>query len=235
MNWLHSLDQLLFSVGAKCHTRIEFYRVMYELRTDRYYAVTSALSESMRAESSNVLATVVVNDPQETVSNIIKSKSILLDARCRNIIAQPSLQAALVEIECLDIILRDEKIDPASMYLDQRAENEIAALYQAFLELLSYGQVSVDTHAEFLARGMPLEFDTIEGIKSRDAFYESLTAYSKYEFVTPTFLKSMYDRVSTCLLESPNFKAYINQFGDNNAFLSILGENKSDLTKLIGN
>lgn len=208
MNWLHSLDQILFEVGARCHLRVEFYRVMIELLDDRYFAVISALSENQRSESKNTLAHAVLEDAQENRSNKLRSAATLLESASRSVIAQPALDAALVEIACLENILKRNTYTLDQMYQAQHSENCISTLYAAFVELTGMGMVSLETHTALLNRGLSFDPSKFEGVNTRQDFYQvfsvapAMHLSQKYEFVTPQFLEQEYEQVMAHLIDS---------------------------------
>lgn len=224
MNWLHSLDQLLFEVGARCHYREEFYRVMTELLDDRYFAVVSALSESYRSKSKDELASVILRDPHESSVNKLKSKATVLETRGRTVVAQPALDAALVEIACLEKILKGNTYSQQDMYLMQKLESELACVYAAFTELTCMGMITLETYTDLLNRGINFDQAMFEGVTSRDGFYDVLKI-SHDAVVTPSFLRTLHVDTGNYLQSNNVINSKLSTIGASSGLSKLLSDN----------
>lgn len=239
MNWLHSLDQILFEIGARCHHKAEFYRVMTELLDDRYFAVISALSENQRSESKNTLAKDILKDQHENRANKLRSAATLLESASRTVIAQPALDAALTEIACLENILKRNTYTLDQMYFIQHAENGISTLYDAFLELTGMGMISLETHTAIINRGLEFDMAVFEGVTTRQGFYQAVvTANNLYQahltdFVTPNFLKQEHVQVIEHLRKT-NLLPKTGASGGLSRILSENGYEKAGISLLAG-
>lgn len=196
MHWLHSVDQIVYRLGASCFTLTEFARLLFELREDRKHALASAHAESHRSASRQTLSEDVLKDKSEKPNNKLRAQATLLEDGARSLIAVPALYAARIELQAIEHIIAltlphvSGKI-PYVFQACQNLENTLALYWKAFLETRTYHAISFDTQSELFARGLTLpDFGEING---RDDFLRMFSVRYPEPLLTTNLLKSFYD------------------------------------------
>jgi hypothetical protein len=218
MHWLHSLDQIVYRLGASCFTHTEFARVLYELREDRKHAMAIAFAESHRSAFRQTAAQVALDDTQETKANRLRAQATITEDGARVLITRPAFVAAQIELMAIEHILSlvepDVKNIPYDFIAVQRTENTLALYWKAFVETRSYnGQINFDTRSEILGRGLTLpKFD---GIESRDNFLHEFNK-GDYKSLTLHELEWFYVGALQQIEKSPLVKSYMDALTDAN-------------------
>jgi hypothetical protein len=229
MHWLHSLDHLVYRLGAACFTQTEFARVLYELREDRKHAMAIAFAESHRSAFRQTAAQVSLEDKQETKANILRAQATIMEDGARSLIARPAFVAAQIELMAIEHILSIVEPNvqniPYDFFAVQRTENTLALFWKAFVEMRSYnGQINFDTRSEILGRG--LNVPEFSGINTRDSFLFQFNE-SDYKSLTQRDLEYFYVTALQQIEKSPLVNSYMEALTDANndpAFLGSLPE-----------
>lgn len=229
MHWLHSLDQIVYRLGASCFTNTEFARVLYELREDRKHAMAIAFAESHRSAFRQTAAQVSLDDKEETKANRLRAQATITEDGARVLITRPAFVAAQIELKAIESILSIVESDVQNIPYDfiavQRTENTLALFWKAFVEVRSYnGQINFDTRSEILGRGLTLPDFT--GIETRDDFLHKFNC-GDYKSVTKRDLEFFYDTALQQIEKSPLVKSYMDALTDANnnpAFLGTIPE-----------
>ena len=160
MHWLHSVDQIVYRLGAACFTQTEFARVLYELREDRKHAMAMTYAETNRSGFRQVSAQLSMQDKEESEANKLRAKATLMEDGARALITRPAYIAAQIELDLIEHILSlvdfDRSAVPYIFHAVQHDENNLALCWKAFIEQKAFNAMSFDTHSEILARGITL-------------------------------------------------------------------------------
>jgi hypothetical protein len=225
MHWLHSLDQLVYRLGAACFTHTEFARVLYELREDRKHAMAIAFAESHRSAYRQTAAQVSLDDKEESKANRLRAQATIVEDGARVLITRPAFVAAQIELAAIEYILSLVEPDVQNIPYDfiavQRTENTLALYWKAFVEVRSYnGQINFDTRSEILGRGLTLpKFD---GIETRDDFLHEFNR-GDYKSLTLHELEGFYIGALQQIEKSPLVKSYMDALTDANNSPAFLG------------
>lgn len=229
MHWLHSLDHIVYRLGAACFTQTEFARVLYELREDRKHAMAIAFAESHRSAFRQTAANLSLDDKEETKANRLRAQATIMEDGARSLIARPAFVAAQIELKAIEYILSLVEPNVANIPYDfiavQRTENTLALYWKAFVEMRSYnGQINFDTRSEILGRGLTLpKFD---GIETRDNFLFHFNT-GDHKSLTLRDLEFFYVTALQQIEKSPLVNSYMEALTDANndpAFLGSLPE-----------
>lgn len=211
MHWLHSVDQIVYRLGAACFTQTEFARVLYELREDRKHAMASAYAESHRSRSREASALLSLEDNQEAKHNVLRAQATMLEDGARSLLARPAFVAAQIELGIIEHILSrldfDASTIPYAFYACQKYENTLSLLWKAFVEHQTFGgQINFDTRSELLSRGLRLpDFSEIE---TRDQFLARFNIWHDLKSLKLSDLDDFYGSALKFLSESPLLKTY---------------------------
>lgn len=225
MHWLHSLDQIVYRLGAACFTQTEFARVLYELREDRKHAMAIAFAESHRSAFRQTAAQTSLDDKQESQANRLRAQATIMEDGARVLITRPAFVAAQIELAAIEYILSlvepDVKNIPYDFIAVQRTENTLALYWKAFVEVRSYnGQINFDTRSEILGRGLTLpKFD---GIETRDNFLHEFNR-GDYKSLTLHDLEHLYVGALQHIEKSTLVKSYMDALTDANRSPAFLG------------
>jgi hypothetical protein len=229
MHWLHSLDHIVYRLGAACFTQTEFARVLYELREDRKHAMAIAFAESHRSAFRQTAANLSLDDKEETKANRLRAQATIMEDGARSLIARPAFVAAQIELKAIEYILSLVEPNVANIPYDfiavQRTENTLALYWKAFVEMRTYnGQINFDTRSEILGRGLTLpKFD---GIETRDNFLHEFNR-GDHKALTLRDLEFFYITALQQIEKSPLVNSYMEALTDANndpAFLGSLPE-----------
>lgn len=226
MHWLHSLDQIVYRLGAACFTQTEFARVLYELREDRKHAMAIAFAESHRSAFRQTAAQTSLDDKQESQANRLRAQATIMEDGARVLITRPAFVAAQIELAAIEYILSlvepDVKNIPYDFIAVQRTENTLALYWKAFVEVRSYnGQINFDTRSEILGRGLTLpKFDEIE---TRGQFLARFNEHSKYKALSASDLQHYYVEALQQIEKSTLVKSYMDALTDANRSPAFLG------------
>jgi len=227
MHWLHSLDQIVYRLGAACFTHTEFARVLYELREDRKHAMASAFAESLRSQSRQEQSRKTLSVKDETPTNILRAKAVMMEDGSRHLIARPALEAARIELLMIETVLADVEpfvhgTIPLAFHAIQKIENTLAVLWKGFIETRAYNQLSIDSLSDMLLRGIhPPDYTSVT---DRVTFLQTFNQ-SPHKSMTPNVLDQLYARAIQVLEESPLLIAYNDALTldyNNEAFRGIL-------------
>lgn len=226
MHWLHSLDQIVYRLGAACFTHTEFARVLYELREDRKHAMAMTFAESHRSAFRQEVARVSLEDDQETKANKLRSQATMMEDGARVLITRSAFVAAQIELEAIEFILETVQQDveniPYAFIAVQRTENTLALFWKAFVEQQSYhGQINYDTRSEILSRGLTLP-DFAE-LKTRDDFAVKFSKDLNYNVLRPRDFETLYLTALKHIEKSPLLNSYMDALTDANTNPAFLG------------
>lgn len=234
MHWLHSLDHIVYRLGAACFTQTEFARVLYELREDRKHAMAIAFAESHRSAFRQTSAQLSIDDKEETKANRLRAQATIMEDGARNLIARPAFVAAQIELMAIEYILSVVEQYVANIPYDfiavQRTENTLALYWKAFVEMRSYnGQINFDTRSEILGRGLTLP--TFEKMETRADFLQFFQQNpmwrTSWKLLSSDDLDLFYIGALQQIEKSPLVKSYMDALTDANndpAFLGSLPE-----------
>jgi len=215
MHWLHSVDQIIYSVGGACYTKLEFIRVLHELAEDRRFALASSVAEGTRSHSKTVLSREIHKDPDESETNRVRARADLLENVARTTIAEPAWYAGRVELFAIERILDrvKENIDysVADFQKVQRHESNIAAIWQATLEQKTYGNVTVETASRLHVRNLVSIFNAAVNDASRytvGTLYFDAVGCCDFPCIESGFFDSLYDAVVADIAGSSQLDDY---------------------------
>lgn len=201
---------MVYRVGSACFTWTEFARVLHELREDRRFAIASGFTESYRSQSRQVQSRKTLDSTTENETTKLRAKATLLEDGARHLIAQPSLEAARVELHLIETLLTAVMANvkdpiPLAFYACQKTENTLAVLWRGFTETLTYSNTTADTLSEILARG--LTKPDYAGIDSRATFLEKFNE-SPYPSLFSADLDGLYGCALATLEDLPALLEY---------------------------
>lgn len=225
MHWLHSLDQIVYRLGAACFTHTEFARVLYELREDRKHAMAIAFAESHRSAFRQTAAQVSLDDKQESPANRLRAQATVMEDGARVLITRPAFVAAQIELMAIEHILSNVEQYVVNIPFDfiavQRTENTLALYWKAFVETQTYnGQINFDTRSEILGRGLTLP--KFEEIETRGQFLERFNE-SEYRALTASDLQHYYAEALQQIKKSTLVNSYMDALTDANNSPAFLG------------
>lgn len=226
---------MVYRVGSACFTWTEFARVLHELREDRRFAIASGFTESYRSQSRQVQSFKTLDSTTENETTKLRAKATLLEDGARHLIAQPSLEAARVELHLIETLLTAVMANvkdpiPLAFYACQKTENTLAVLWRGFTETLTYSNTTAETLSEILARGLPKP--DYAGIDSRATFLEKFNE-SPYPSLFSADLDGLYGCALATLEDLPallEYKKSMELSHDDSTILGIESESVKILT-----
>lgn len=237
MHWLHSLDQMVYRLGAACFTVTELARLLYELREDRKHAMASAHAESLRSSSRFEQSRKVLSNVHENSTNTLRAKATTLEDGARYLIALPAYEAARLELLLIDTLIAGTQPKvygtiPFTFHECQRIENLMATYWRGYISVRTYGQLGSDVLSDILIRGHHEPDYT--GVTCRDTFLEKFNTSSHMSLSTE-ILDGLYASAIQVLENSEILKSYTMalelDYG-NEAFLGILPTGHRTLSEL---
>lgn len=210
MHWLHSLDQMVYRLGAQCFTITEYARVLYELREDRKHAMASAFAESKRSESRQELSATVLKDVKESTTNKLRHTATVIEDGARHVIARPAFEAARIELLFIESLVAQTEPHvtgsiPFAFYACQKIENNLAVQWRAYVEFRTYAAINADTLSDLFARG--LEVPHFDGVTDRNTFLSQFN-HSDHKSMDLTFMDQLYASAFQVLENSHELERY---------------------------
>lgn len=201
---------MVYRLGAACFTQTEFARVLYELREDRKHAMASAFAESLRSQSRQEQSRKTFAAKDETPTNTLRAKAVVMEDSARHLIARPAFEAARIELLMIETVLAEVEPDvhgeiPLAFHACQKIENTLAVLWKGFVETNVYTQLSFDTRSDLLLRGLTIPDYT--NVTDRDTFLKTFN-HSPHKSVTSNVLDQLYARAIQVLEISPLLISY---------------------------
>jgi hypothetical protein len=172
--------------------------------------MASAFAESLRSQSRQEQSRKTLSLKDETPTNTLRAKAVMMEDGARHLIARPALEAARIELLMIETVLAEVEPDvhgeiPLAFHACQHIETTLAVLWKGFIETKTYTQLSFDTCSDMLLRGLTVP--DYSGVTDRVTFLQTFNQTS-HKSVTPKVLDQLYARAIRVLENSPLLIAY---------------------------